>query len=398
MNIAAAISAAAPVEFDDEAAAVLTLAAHGDLDHLDESASALSAKQERTTGALSEARRRRDEVRSEAQTAQKALQAGRDALSELERERALQLERTSHLTQQAELRLRDLPDDVASAVRSRDRRVVERLDDRLASLAGAPEDLQRLETAETELTGVTATLTAIQDELALIPEEHRLPVAAAQSALDIADENRRMAQEHRDHARDEHTHLVDAHRTRAQLGAELSDSRTQARVARRLAGLLGKNELQGRLLTAATNGVEAYANDTLARISGGTLELELRGDDGDGASLEILVKDRSSAEEPLEVAFISGSQKFRVAVAIAAGLGQYLGGHTAIRSLIIDEGFGSLDSDGRQRMIEELRGLADHLDRIIVVSHQDDFTDRTLFPTGFVLRKEGTRTVVERVG
>jgi exonuclease SbcC len=66
--------------------------------------------------------------------------------------------------------------------------------------------------------------------------------------------------------------------------------------------------------------------------------------------------------------------------------------------LIIDEGFGSLDADGRQRMIEELRSLSEHLDRIIVVSHQDDFTDRTLFPAGFVLRKEGTQTKVERVG
>ena len=49
-------------------------------------------------------------------------------------------------------------------------------------------------------------------------------------------------------------------------------------------------------------------------------------------------------------------------------------------------------------MIEELRALSDHLDRIIVVSHHEDFSDRTLFPNGFVLRKDGTKTVVERVG
>jgi DNA repair exonuclease SbcCD ATPase subunit len=163
--------------------------------------------------------------------------------------------------------------------------------------------------------------------------------------------------------------------------------------------LLGKTELQGRLLTDATTGVEAYANDTLVRISGGTLEIVLRREDGrDGSSLDIFVQDRASALEPLEVAFISGSQKFRVAVALAAGLGQYLGGGTSIRSLIIDEGFGSLDADGRQRMIHELRALAEHLDRIIVVSHQEDFADRTLFPAEFVLRKDGTRTTVEKVG
>jgi exonuclease SbcC len=116
-----------------------------------------------------------------------------------------------------------------------------------------------------------------------------------------------------------------------------------------------------RLLTDATTGVEAYANDTLARISGCTLEIALRQEDKRGeSSLDIFVNDRSSSQEPLEVAFISGSQKLRVAVALAVGLGQYLGGGTSIRSLIIDEGFGSLDADGRQRIIHELRALAEH--------------------------------------
>jgi len=48
-------------------------------------------------------------------------------------------------------------------------------------------------------------------------------------------------------------------------------------------------------------------------------------------------------------------------------------------------------------MINELRALAEHLDRIIVVSHQEGFADRTLFPTEYVLRKDGTRTMVEKV-
>jgi hypothetical protein len=48
-------------------------------------------------------------------------------------------------------------------------------------------------------------------------------------------------------------------------------------------------------------------------------------------------------------------------------------------------------------MIEELHTLAGLLDRIIVVSHQPDFSDHTLFPTRYLLRKEGRRTVVERM-
>jgi DNA repair exonuclease SbcCD ATPase subunit len=277
--------------------------------------------------------------------------------------------------------------------------VVKQLQARRDALQNALDDLATLEEAENELASISAALSEVENALDQVPAEHQIPENDAREALDAADEALSAAQAQRDGTRDQHEQLKGAHRARRQLAKKLASARRDARVAKRLAALLGKSELQGRLLTDATNGVEAYANDALARISGGTLELELRRDDGGGdANLDIFVRDRSSAEEPLEVAFISGSQKFRVAVALAAGLGQYLGGTAAIRSLVIDEGFGSLDSEGRQRMIEELRALSEHLDRIIVVSHQDDFTDRTLFPHGFLLTKEGTRTLVERVG
>lgn len=338
-------------------------------------------------------------ARKAAVASQKALEDARSERAELDRQVSVQTERATQLNAQAELRLRDVPTDMAAAIRSGDRTVLTAVNERRECLRSALDDLSRLESAEQEFGIIAATLGDIDRDLAEIPPEHQIPAADARALLDAAQEALAAAQLRRDGARDDHRRQAAAHRTRAQLAKRLGAARQQARVAKRLAGLLGRSELQGRLLTEATTGVEAYANDALARISGGTLDLELRRDDsGDGANLDIFVKDRGSADEPLEVAFISGSQKFRVAVALAAGLGQYLGGDTAIRSLIIDEGFGSLDADGRQRMIEELRALSDHLDRIIVVSHQEDFSDRTLFPNGFVLRKDGTKTVVERVG
>ena len=245
---------------------------------------------------------------------------------------------------------------------------------------------------------MSATIDSIENDLAQIPPDQRIPLAEAHAALHQAEQDLKQAKELRDTRRDEHNRLSKAQRERAQLSTQLAARRHRSRIARRLATLLGRTQLQARLLTDATTGVEAYANDTLARISDCTLEVALRQEDKRGEpSLDIFVNDRSSAQESLEVAFISGSQKFRVAVALAAGLGQYLGGGTSIRSLIIDEGFGSLDADGRQRMIHELRSLAEHLDRLIVVSHQEDFADRTLFPAEYVLRKDGTRTTVEKV-
>jgi len=396
---AATSVANAAAELDASAAALLATIIGEPLDIAAATLEEIAALEASTQSDITIAKASRVAARKAAAASQKALEDARRERAELDRQVSVQAERATQLNAQAELRLRGVPPDMAAAIRSGDRAVLTGINERRECLRSALDDLSRLESAEHEVGIITATLRDIERDLAEIPPEHQIPVAGARALLDAAQEALAEAQLRRDRARDDHQRLAAAHRMRAQLAKTLGAARQRSRLAKRLAGLLGRSELQGRLLMEATAGVEAYANDTLARISGGTLELELRRDDSaDGANLDIFVKDRGSADEPFEVAFISGSQKFRVAVALAAGLGQYLGGDTAIRSLIIDEGFGSLDSDGRQRMIEELRALSEHLDRIIVVSHQDDFTDRTLFPNGFVLRKDGTKTVVERVG
>jgi DNA repair exonuclease SbcCD ATPase subunit len=54
-----------------------------------------------------------------------------------------------------------------------------------------------------------------------------------------------------------------------------------------------------------------------------------------------------------------------------------------IESVIIDEGFGSLDQDGRREMIDELHSLKNVLQRIILVSHQEEFSDA--FPNRYAI-------------
>jgi hypothetical protein len=51
---------------------------------------------------------------------------------------------------------------------------------------------------------------------------------------------------------------------------------------------------------------------------------------------------------------------------------------------------------GRHQIIEQLRAVASVMDRVIVVSHHEDFHNRRLFPAGDVLRKDGRRTTVGR--
>lgn len=65
-----------------------------------------------------------------------------------------------------------------------------------------------------------------------------------------------------------------------------------------------------------------------------------------------------------------------MALAIALGIGQFASGQTRpLECVIIDEGFGSLDKEGLHAVAEELNRLKKHRKRIILVSHQEEFTD-----------------------
>src|SRR5262249_3917402 len=86
---------------------------------------------------------------------------------------------------------------------------------------------------------------------------------------------------------------------------------------------------------------------------------------------------RMDGPMPIDAAYLSGSQKFRVAVAVALAIGRFAAGQARrIDSVIIDEGFGSLDRDGLRAAADELNRLKQYLRRIILVTHQEELAER----------------------
>jgi exonuclease SbcC len=185
-----------------------------------------------------------------------------------------------------------------------------------------------------------------------------------------------------------------------------SDLQTTARIADRdhnratlLSQLLGRDRLQLFLVRQAERQIVDHANAVLDRLSGGQLYLRLRaGEEGGEAekALELEAYNRTTGGTAINVAFLSGSQRFRVAVSLALGIGQYASRqHRPIESVIIDEGFGCLDRNGRQVMIQELHNLRGHLKCILLVSHQEEFADA--FDDGYRFELTDGTTRVTRV-
>lgn len=187
---------------------------------------------------------------------------------------------------------------------------------------------------------------------------------------------------------------------RQELAAEIAQQEKAHKEADVLVKLTGRDRLQMYVMRRAERQVVDYANAALDRLSGGQLHLRLVGEAaGDGNSakaLELEAYNRATGERPINVAFLSGSQKFRVAVSLALGIGQFASRRRRpIESVIIDEGFGCLDREGRQVMIQELQNLRGHLRCILLVSHQEDFA--SAFADGYRFELANGATRVSRL-
>jgi exonuclease SbcC len=64
-----------------------------------------------------------------------------------------------------------------------------------------------------------------------------------------------------------------------------------------------------------------------------------------------------------------------------------------LQTLVIDEGFGSQDSQGRQRLIEAINLVRPDFEKILVITHIDELKD--VFPTRIEVEKTGMGSIVQ---
>lgn len=257
----------------------------------------------------------------------------------------------------------------------------------------------QLQAARGGLDSLRAEIQQQEDELAAFPIESRrspdeVKVETTSAKKELEQRNKELLDVQRKKAS-----LDDYRRQREDLNARYKTVDAEFNRYKLLTELLGRDRLQRFLVRKAEKQIVDYANGVLDRLSSGQLFLRLVGTgDGDGSAekaLELECSNRVTGGSAINVAFLSGSQRFRVAVALALGIGQYASKqHRPVESVIIDEGFGCLDRAGRQVMIQELQNLRGHLHCILLVSHQEEFADA--FPDGYRFELQDGATKVSR--
>lgn len=231
------------------------------------------------------------------------------------------------------------------------------------------------------------------------PADARVAVGVAQEAVKDVAKTVKDATATVEPASQSHRDLETRDAQRKQLVQAEREAEAVARVHDKLDRALGPDGLQRELVRKAEQQIVRFANKTARNLSDGDLSIELDdAEDGPDKAFTLRVR-RADDATPIGVNYLSGSQKFRVAVAVALAIGRFATSGTQacpLESVIIDEGFGSLDKDGLCAMANELTRLKDttSLKRIVLVSHQDEYVKS--FPVGWRLSRGEAGTTAEK--
>jgi DNA repair protein SbcC/Rad50 len=152
----------------------------------------------------------------------------------------------------------------------------------------------------------------------------------------------------------------------------------------------GKKGVPAMIIEAAIPEIEDEANALLTKITSGRMHLRfdtqretVKGDTVE--TLEIKIADELGTR-PYEN--YSGGEQFRVNFAIRIALSKLLARRAGaqLQTLVVDEGFGALDSTGRDKLVEAINAVQDDFQRILVITHLDELKD------AFPVRIEVTKT------
>ncbi|MCZ7551843.1 MAG: hypothetical protein B6D39_04730 [Anaerolineae bacterium UTCFX2] len=187
--------------------------------------------------------------------------------------------------------------------------------------------------------------------------------------------------------------VLDSLKTRrAALEAQRETLAHKVQLLEQLERAFGKDGVPALLIEQALPEIESKANETLARLSGGGMSVRFitqaqykdksRGDLKE--TLDIQISDNAGTRD---YELFSGGEAFRVNFAIRLALSEVLAQRAGARlqTLVIDEGFGSQDALGRQRLIEAINLVQADFAKILVITHIDELKD--VFPNRIEVEK-----------
>ncbi len=166
---------------------------------------------------------------------------------------------------------------------------------------------------------------------------------------------------------------------RGEKSKEMRQVAEEKSIYEELATAFGKKGTQALIIERALPQIEEEANRLLGRMTDNRMHLKIESqrDTRKGDTIETL--DIKIADElgTRNYEMFSGGEAFRVNFALRIALSKLLARRAGapLPTLIIDEGFGTQDSAGREKLVEAINSIQDDFEKILVITHIEELKD-----------------------
>lgn len=290
---------------------------------------------------------------------------------------------------------------LARELRSADQRK-RQLDEAEATRRSATEAIEQAQTQladwQCDADAAAARLATIDalligsDQLEQQVREQELAVALARRALQETMQAEALA-------RAALTRVRAAQKQIEQQQVALSRAREQQELFAELTDSFGRNGVQAMLIDEAIPLLAEDANRLLHLMSNGqiTLALETQRLAQNKSVVETLEIKIADALGTRSYELYSGGEAFRVNFALRVALSQLLAKRagTRLQTLIIDEGFGSQDANGRDGLHQALSSIRSYFSCIVVITHLEELKD--WFPERVEVFKDAKGSHIRRL-
>ena len=169
--------------------------------------------------------------------------------------------------------------------------------------------------------------------------------------------------------------------SRGEKKAERENVSREEKIYEELAAAFGKKGIQALIIDTALPEIEEEANRLLARMTDNRMSVKIETQrayktkkEESVETLDINISDELGMRR---YEMYSGGEAFRIDFALRIALSKLLARRAGapLPTLIIDEGFGSQDSSGRERLVEAINSIQDDFEKILVITHIEDLKD-----------------------
>jgi len=180
-------------------------------------------------------------------------------------------------------------------------------------------------------------------------------------------------------------------------GKLLTQVSREERIYRDLAQAFGKRGVQALLIEMALPEIEAEADRLLGRMTDNRMhvKIETQRETKKGDLVETLDINISDELGTRNYEMFSGGEAFRINFAIRIALSKLLAKRAGapLPTLVIDEGFGTQDTTGIEKLKEAINSIQDDFDKILVITHMEEIRDA--FPTRINVIKTAEGSTLE---